>query len=255
MAKKHSANKSKEQTETQKATLSKPAKTTQPEFPPLTNKHYLEINEIETDQIILIPDALDAGECKRLIKFIEELPLELTPAPKKGEALRVNYRFSIQSPSFADSLYTMLAPHLPDFPYPASKVPRSQKNSENEANPVIRARPAHSMNPNIRFYKYIEGQHFGCHYDDSVMDPVSGTHSEWTLLIYLSGKEDGVEGGETIFYRGQGKKKDKEPPIKPDLRRGMALLHRHGYECMFHEGALVKKGTKYVLRSDIMFND
>jgi len=33
------------------------------------------------------------------------------------------------------------------------------------------------------------------HYDDSVRDPVTGAISEWTLLIYLTGAEDGVEGG------------------------------------------------------------
>jgi hypothetical protein len=34
------------------------------------------------------------------------------------------------------------------------------------------------------------------HYDDSVKDPLTGAKSEWTLLIYLTGMEDGVEGGE-----------------------------------------------------------
>lgn len=34
------------------------------------------------------------------------------------------------------------------------------------------------------------------HYDDSVKDPLTGAKSEWTLLIYLTGVEDGVEGGE-----------------------------------------------------------
>lgn len=33
------------------------------------------------------------------------------------------------------------------------------------------------------------------HYDDSVLDPLTGAKSEWTLLIYLTGVEDGVEGG------------------------------------------------------------
>ena len=45
-------------------------------------------------------------------------------------------------------------------------------------------------------YKYIAGQYFGQHYDDSVRDMVTGAKSEWTLLIYLSGAQDGVEGGE-----------------------------------------------------------
>ena len=37
---------------------------------------------------------------------------------------------------------------------------------------------------------------FRPHYDDSVRDPATGAKSEWTLLIYLTGVEDGVEGGE-----------------------------------------------------------
>lgn len=60
----------------------------------------------------------------------------------------------------------------------------------------LAARPAHSFNSNIRLYKYTEGQHFGCHYDDWCRDEDTGAHSEWTLLIYLSGEEDGVVGGE-----------------------------------------------------------
>ncbi|KAI5124585.1 hypothetical protein M0805_003104 [Coniferiporia weirii] len=222
-----------------------------PLFPSICAKEALSIKEVEPDQIILIPDVFNEGECKCFIKFIEGLPMELTPPPKKGEALRVNHRISITSASFADALFSVLSPHLPEFPYPPSKVSRKPSNGAMSQ----ASRPARSLNANIRLYKYTEGQHFGCHYDDSIIDPTSGTHSEWTILIYLSGKEDGVVGGETIFYKGHGKKKDREPPIKPDLRRGMALLHRHGHECLFHEGAKVQKGTKYVLRSDIMFAD
>ncbi|THH05457.1 hypothetical protein EW145_g4787 [Phellinidium pouzarii] len=220
-----------------------------PPFPPVCAKEALSIKEIESDQIILIPDVLSDGECKRFIKFIEELPLELTPPPKKGEALRVNHRISIPSPSFADALFSALSPHLPSFPYPPSKVVRKPSNANSNSSESA-FRPAHSFNSNIRLYKYTDGQHFGCHYDDSVSDLATGTHSEWTLLVYLSGKEDGVVGGETVFYKGAGKKKDGEPPIKPDLQRGMALLHRHGHECLLHEGTPVQKGTKYVLRSD-----
>jgi len=80
---------------------------------------------------------------------------------------------------------------------------------------------------------------------------MTGAKSEWTLLIYLTGAEDGVEGGETLFYKEErGKPREV---ITPPLKRGTALLHRHGQECMLHEGSPVKKGTKYVLRSDLMF--
>jgi len=38
------------------------------------------------------------------------------------------------------------------------------------------------------------------HYDDSVKDPLTGAKSEWTLLIYLTGAEDGIEGGEVGYW-------------------------------------------------------
>jgi hypothetical protein len=84
------------------------------------------------------------------------------------------------------------------------------------------------------------------HYDSSNPSPVNPSHlTEWTLLIYLS---DGVVGGETVFHL-PGKKTISVQPT-----RGMALLHKHGgHDCLLHEGAVVKKGRKWVLRSDVLF--
>lgn len=161
---------------------------------------------------MLWQDAFDIEDCRRFIKFIDSLPLELTPPPKKGEAERVNRmsfrlfercagtlnfgtdRISIPSRPFADELFAVLSPHLPAFPYPPSQVTVKKKVAEQEDD--LAARPAHSFNSNIRLYKYTEGQHFGCHYDDWCRDEDTGAHSEWTLLIYLSGEEDGIVGGE-----------------------------------------------------------
>ena len=35
------------------------------------------------------------------------------------------------------------------------------------------------------------------------------------------------------------------------LETGMALLHRHGKDCMLHEGREVLEGEKWVIRSDL----
>ena len=146
------------------------------------------------------------------MKVIDNLPLELTPPKKKGEAERVNRtsstahntgmrcshpclnssiadRISVTSVEFADALFQTLAPHLPAFPYPASVRKPANNHSP------------HSLNSNIRMYKYTPGQHFGCHYDDSVRDPNTGAKSEWTLLVYLSGVQDGVKGGEVRLLK------------------------------------------------------
>ncbi|GJE95187.1 2OG-Fe(II) oxygenase [Phanerochaete sordida] len=212
------------------------------QFPSVTDKEYLACNVLSDDQIILLDDLFSAEECKAFVRFIESLPLELTPPKKKGEAERVNHRISITAPDFARRLHDVIAPHLPLFPHPAS-VRRPGGGSEGRA-------PS-SLNSNIRMYKYTPGQHFGPHYDDAVRDAVTGDRSEWTLLVYLTGVQDGVEGGETLFYK-QERGKPKET-ITPPLTRGTALLHRHGNECLLHEGSPVLKGTKYILRSDLMF--
>ncbi|KAI0273563.1 hypothetical protein BC834DRAFT_966073 [Gloeopeniophorella convolvens] len=211
-------------------------------FPQLSEKTYLRCHTLLEDQILLLDNLFTPAECKSFIEFVDNQPLELTPPKKRGEAERVNHRTSIPSAEFADRLWSVLRPHVPPFPYPASLK-----------RPDASARPAHSLNSNIRLYKYTPSQHFGPHYDDSVRDAKSGAVSEWTLLIYLTGAEDGVQGGETVFYTGN-KAKASDAVIAP-LKRGTALLHRHGNECLLHEGSQVRSGTKYVLRSDVMFMD
>jgi hypothetical protein len=77
------------------------------------------------------------------------------------------------------------------------------------------------------------------------------------LLLYLTSAASGCIGGETVFYPEPElgkKKKNKEPapePLVVDLEIGMALLHRHGTECMLHEGREVLQGEKWVIRSDL----
>lgn len=72
----------------------------------------------------------------------------------------------------------------------------------------------------------------------------------WTLLIYLST----CVGGETVFYPETLPSKSKqkiqsEIVVQPEI--GMALLHKHGQECLLHEGRVVEDGEKWVIRSDL----
>ncbi|KAF8921427.1 hypothetical protein CPB85DRAFT_1372520 [Mucidula mucida] len=207
-------------------------------------KRDLECRVVMDDQILVIDNLLSLKECRAVIAAADAFPLEMTPAKRRGEADRFNYRFSIDAPEFAERLRALLLPHLPLLP--PSRALKKSKDAFPPRHPV-------ALNPNIRFYKYVTDQHFGPHYDDYVLDEQSGQMSEWTLLIYLTGQEDGVEGGETIFYKDE--KCHLSETIVAPLTRGAALLHRHGPDCMLHEGSKVLTGTKYVLRSDLMFKD
>ena len=87
--------------------------------------------------------------------------------------------------------------------------------------------------------------------------PVVAAKTTWTLLLYLTSPATGCVGGETVFYpdpKPSGKGSKKEAPSDPvvvSLEVGMALLHKHGADCMLHEGKIVTEGEKWVLRSDL----
>ncbi|UZJ57394.1 hypothetical protein CBS101457_006714 [Exobasidium rhododendri] len=204
--------------------------------------------ELVADQIYLYPNALTAQECQDVIHLFDsgdpDNKMEPSPPAKKGEAQRTNHRFSTISPEFAKQLYEMTGIRKECRNWPSMF-------SGKDLVPV-------GLSSNIRVYRYEPGAIFGCHYDDHSIDPHFGPSfgkSEWTLLFYLTGEEDGVEGGQTVFYTSHAlpKRKTAENTIVAPLKRGAALFHRHGRVCMLHEALPPTKGTKWVLRSDLIF--
>lgn len=198
------------------------------------------------DQIITIDHFFSPEFCNELIaSFESNLKLETTPLIKSREyAARFNDRISLTSYGAADSLWQYLREILllkPEYEDPEIELINSI---------FLRAK---SLNPQLRVYRYTKGHHFGKHYDDTVKcplahDPKKQGQTKWTLLIYLTG-DDEFKGGSTIFYpdmRGQQK-------LSVHPSKGMALLHKHGDDCLKHEAELVKEGVKWVLRSDVTY--
>ncbi len=92
------------------------------------------------------------------------------------------------------------------------------------------------LNEMFRIYKYEKGERFKMHRDGSY-ERNETECSFFSFLIYLN--EDFI-GGETYFEEGI--------TITPNL--GDALLFNHPLR---HEGKPIISGTKYVLRTDIMY--
>ncbi|MFN8284166.1 MAG: 2OG-Fe(II) oxygenase [Chitinophagales bacterium] len=91
------------------------------------------------------------------------------------------------------------------------------------------------LNELFRFYKYKSGQEFKRHRDQSyIRNDMEASY--FTFMIYLN---ENYLGGETTFA---------DISIQP--KQGMALIFLHDLE---HSGNPVKDGTKYVLRTDIMY--
>jgi prolyl 4-hydroxylase len=102
--------------------------------------------------------------------------------------------------------------------------------------PFVQGRQAIGLNERFRFYRYDPGERFAGHID-APFRRANGEQSLLTLMIYLNADFD---GGETTF---------RDLVVRPQT--GTALVFRHD---IFHEGTAVRRGRKYVLRTDVMFN-
>ncbi|KAL4539192.1 hypothetical protein Ndes2526B_g02548 [Nannochloris sp. 'desiccata'] len=178
--------------------------------------------------MLTMEGCLTPDEASKFIKAAESIGFQHqgSRGAAYGEAFRDNDRITIQSPELADHLWTQtgLRQVLTDV--------------------NISGERAVGLNSNLRIYRYSKGQRFGRHVDDSVFVEKPRGETQYTLLLYLSS----VVGGETIFYDDKNRKLASVAP-----QPGLALLHRHGDYCLDHEGAAVRDGVKYVLRSDVVF--
>ncbi|RKP35571.1 hypothetical protein BJ085DRAFT_5225, partial [Dimargaris cristalligena] len=217
-------------------------------WPPIQLQPYLTLQEVIPDHVFTIPRFFTAVDCRRWIELAEQParfpPEPRTVVPRPGHAYRNNSRVAWHDAEFARRLWDesglaeLLAPWWVLGAQLANSGPPPKR-------PGVR-RPV-GLNDNIRLYRYRPGQRFGAHYDEAVRDS-QGRHSEFTLLIYLN-EVGPAAGGETVFYPSDS----SSTGLAVAPQRGLALLHRHGAHCLRHEGREVRTGTKYVLRSDVMF--
>ncbi|ODV70660.1 uncharacterized protein CYBJADRAFT_170064 [Cyberlindnera jadinii NRRL Y-1542] len=178
-------------------------------------------------QVIVIDNFYSKRYAKELVTAFNSLPLETTPLKKsKNYAARVNDRLSVEDRDASTNLWNHLKRTL-------------------QLHRLDQFDGAKCLSSNIRVYRYTKGQYFDKHVDESQWTDGGRTH--WTVLIYLTGPNEGLRGGETVFY-------DEDEVLSVEPRTGSVCLHRHGGgDCLEHEAMEVLEGEKWVLRSDIVF--
>jgi len=250
-----------------------------PAVQPVLPASDLELIPLLPHQILTIPRFWTANLCKAYVTFLSSLPLLTTPGkPKKGDAVRVNDRYQVDDAAFAEQLWSGTAlKELVESPVIDGEV------LSEDARRTLWGGDVLGLNSKIRIYRYKKGQffdqhcmfsspfHFTClsfqtsslttHQDDdsnNIAFPSTSSlaatpaKTTWTLLLYLTSPATGCEGGETVFYPDPPRKREAAPPpVIAGLEVGMALLHRHGKDCMLHEGREVTEGEKWVIRSDL----
>ena len=137
--------------------------------------------------------------------------------------VRDNLIAIVRDPELATTMWATITPHLPATMSTAWDGPR-------------RTVSAHGLFEPLRVYRYEVGHHFGLHSDQSYTR--GDARSLLTLLLYLN---DDFDGGETEFP-------DEHQTITPCT--GDALWFQHA---VLHAGKRVTRGTKYVLRTDVLY--
>lgn len=166
-----------------------------------------------------VENFLTHKECEDLILFAEQLgfieaEVGLPDGAKMMKSLRNNERLEYDDEVLAARLWEKLERYCPQ------KLDRWF---------------AIGLNEHFRFYKYDPGQRFKRHIDGRYRRN-EHEESRITFMIYLN---DDYEGGETYF---------EQTIIYPEMGQALCFIHE-----LKHESLPLIKGTKYVLRSDVMY--
>jgi len=182
---------------------------------------------LDPDKVVVIHNFLSGEECAALIRRSEDLVYEPgTVADVVMEQVRNNERVLVDDVSLAADLFHRAEPLLPA---------------------VIEGHGLVGFNERWRFYRYGPGQTFKPHRDGSYMRLKTWEESQMTFMIYLN---DGMTGGETRFFANMEQAFRQYPYLSVQPKAGMALAFIHS---IWHEGAVVHSGQKYVLRTDVMY--
>ncbi len=172
-----------------------------------------------SDIIWTIDNFLSEKACEDLILFseqkgYEEAKVSLPNGAKMIKGIRNNYRLLYKDHTLADKYWKLLQEFCP-------------KKIENSV--------AIGLNEQFRFYKYESSQRFKRHIDGRFKRNEQ-EESRITFMLYLN---DDFVGGETKFNNAT---------IVPKAGTALCFIHEQK-----HEGCPVTEGTKYVLRTDVMY--
>ncbi len=182
---------------------------------------------LEANPCISVTGAFSSTECADLIRRAEQQGFFPT-RDRYPSGYRDNDRIVLDDPTLSASTYERICARL---------KPRTD-SSGRVWKPI-------GCNERFRFCRYAHGQSFTMH-RDGAHTRQNGERSWMTCQLYLN-SQDQFLGGTTRFFsdRFAGQPLHEVVPAC-----GLAILFDH---TRWHDGAPVFRGTKYVMRTDIMY--
>lgn len=228
----------------------------------------------------VIDNALTEAECNELLRLAEES----SPDKTWGRGLinigggrqalstesRNCGRIILDSPEVAEKLKGRLIPFFKEL-----GIDRLEKT------PLItglagrrRTYQLTRFNERLRFLKYVGGEYFRPHWDAHYMTPDRREKSYFTVHLYLNGdgeqdlkelrraNDDGLEGAGNTDFNGRllggatsflPRYEEKERHARVFPKTGSVLVFQQSE--LLHSGDSVFRGTKYTLRTDVMYEE
>ncbi|KAI1384826.1 uncharacterized protein F4822DRAFT_433365 [Hypoxylon trugodes] len=216
-----------------------------------------EVNEYAGYFAMVIDNVLTRKECDDLLGLISPSnnvawPSATVTAYNGSQILDLKSRFCDRifytSQVLADHILERILPLLPPGIVTLKDAPDITGQ-----NPVIRKETWRicRLRDELRFLKYGPGHYFKPHCDGQFEDK-DGAKSFLTVHLYLNGGSDGdgtVEGGAMRFAVDFEDPQAGKLNINPKAGSLVVFQQRD----MYHEGVEVTKGTKYTMRTDIMY--
>ena len=190
-----------------------------------------------------IDDVLSFDECNKVINITENFGFRAAaPGIQTPPGMRQNTTVHwMANPADVAELYRRVSPFLP---------------SEIEGKVSMEC-----LSHRFNTYRYTDGQQFRPHLDGdwpgfsinsslNRMEKWDRGRSMMSMLLYLNGSQDGLDGGETLLMNGS----EIVHRVVPES--GRALFFRHG----IHPGSVMHAGApvvglikKYVVRINVMY--
>lgn len=200
----------------------------------------------------LIQNVLSTDECKAIVGATESigfLPDATIRDDGSESSILAHNVYWVVDQAFHDKLWERVRPHVPAH---------------------VGGKKARGINRRFRVYRYVPGAEYRCHIDGAW--PPSGVNvtstgktyqydaspsdakqsSLFTFLIYLN---DEFEGGETTFFIPSVREGTMNAyPVNPVMGSVAVFPHGETKGALLHEGTGVRKGAKYVIRTDVEYD-
>ena len=203
----------------------------------------------EVPGAFILHNFFSSNECVQMIAATEKMGYDQAKvnfgggAAQTNTTIRNNDRVVWQNKSEdLQPLFSRLMPFLPDHKNCSLKGLKYQdwRTIPSEMNP-------YALNERLRFFKYTKGQRFIKHYDGGYFRN-DQDRSYMTFIAYL---QPCTEGGHTEFF--DAVTEEKITSIPPTAGDALLFYHQDHPLSPMHSGAEVISGTKYAIRSDLMY--